>query len=307
MKKNKFAAVALGAIMCIPLALGVSACGKKTDPVSVSSKEVYAMSAFSSMEYLENMQKGTSTAKATATGATTRPTTISDEDVKGAKDCLTMFDEILQNNGFTQTTTKNTDTTEGLADYTFVMQITLPNLQGSKAVKLYYNEKETTTNIEIDDEEEEVEVSTTLEGVLVSEDAQYRVTGERTVETEGKETETTIKFTTYLDENNYIIVEQEVEDNEIEYEYKIYQNGVKVQDIEIELEKKNGKTELEYELVDLTTGIRKKTAYKLKTIDNMSFEIKLQRNQSETSERFTATLVEGQLTFTYANGYSETV
>lgn len=305
MKKRKIAAVALGALMCVPLAFGLAACGKKADPVSVSSKEVYALSALSSMEYLENMQNEKT--RATAAEATARPASISDDDVKGAKDCIAMFSEILQNNGLDQTTTKNTDTTEGLSNYTFVMQITLPNLQGSKAVKLYYNEKETTTNIEIEDEEEEVEVSTTLEGVLVSEENQYRVTGERTVETEGKEVETSIKFTTYLDENNYIIVEQEIEDNEIEYEYKIYQNGVKIQDIEIELEKKNGKTELEYELIDLTTGVRKKTAYKLKTIDNTTFEIKLQRNQSETSEKFTAKLADGQLTFTYANGYTETI
>ena len=106
-----------------------------------------------------------------------------------------------------------------------------------------------------------------------------------------------IEFKTYLDENNYVVVEQSSENNELEYEYEIYKNGVKVQKIEIELEKENDKTELEFELVNINSGIKEKTIYKIKSADNELFEISLTKNGK--TQTFQAKIVEGKINFIF--------
>lgn len=163
--------------------------------------------------------------------------------------------------------------------------------------KLYYDEIATETQVEIEDEETETEISTTLEGVLIANETNFKVEGKKTIETEGNETEYSIEFKTYFDENNYVVVEQSSENNELEYEYEIYKNGVKVQKIEIEFEKENNKTELEFELININSDIKEKTIYKIKSKDNELFEISLTKN-GET-QTFQAKIVEGKINFIF--------
>ena len=301
-KKSKFLAIIAAITLYLPLALLLTACGGTKKQIDTNSKEMYALSAMSSAIYLQQEQEHTGIVKSMkavnlAQTPTDKPANITDEDLAGTESCLTMFGEVIKNNGYTQTVEKNTDSSEDLKKYNFVMTISIPNLSNIGTYKLYYDEIATETQVEIEDEETETEISTTLEGVLIANETHFKVEGKKTIETEGNSTEYSIEFKTYLDENNYVVVEQSSENNELEYEYEIYKNGEKVQKIEIEFEKENDKTELEFELVNITSGIKEKTIYKIKSKDDQLFEISLNKNGA--IQTFQAKIVEGKINFIF--------
>ena len=299
-KKSKFIAIIAVIALCLPLALLLTACAGTKKQVNTNSKEMYALSAISSAIYLQHEQNSVvKSMKAVnlAQTQTEKPASITDEDLAGTESCLTMFGDVIKNNGYTQTVEKNNDSSEELKKYNFVMTISIPNLSNIGVYKLYYDEIATETQVEIEDEETETEISTTLEGVLIANETHFKVEGKKTIETEGNSTEYSIEFKTYLDENNYVVVEQSSENNELEYEYEIYKNGVKVQKIEIEFEKENNKTELEFKLVNITSGIKEKTIYKIKSKDDQLFEISLNKNGA--IQTFQAKIVEGKINFIF--------
>ena len=303
-RKSKFLAIIAAITLCLPLALLLTACGVTKKQVNTNSKEMYALSAMSSAIYLQQEQEQEHTGVVKSMKAvnlaqtqTEKPASITDEDLAGTESCLTMFGDVIKNNGYTQTVEKNTDSSEELKKYNFVMTISIPNLSNMGTYKLYYDEIATETQVEIEDEETETESSTTLEGVLIANGIHFKVEGKKTIETEDNNTEYSIEFKTYFDENNYVVVEQSSENNELEYEYEIYKNGVKVQKIEIEFEKENNKTELEFELVNINYDIKEKTIYKIKSKDNELFEISLTKN-GET-QTFQAKIVEGKINFIF--------
>lgn len=299
-RKSKFLAIIAAITLCLPLALLLTACGGTKKQVNTNSKEMYALSAISSAIYLQHEQNSVvKSMKAVnlAQTQTDKPASITDEDLAGTESCLTMFGDVIKNNGYTQTVEKNTDSSEELKKYNFVMTISIPNLSNIGVYKLYYDEIATETQVEIEDEETETEISTTLEGVLIANETHFKVEGKKTIETEGDNTEYSIEFKTYFDENNYVVVEQSSENNEHEYEYEIYKKGVKVQKIEIEFEKENNKTELKFELVNINSGIKEKTIYKIKSADNELFEISLNKNGE--IQTFQAKIVEGKINFMF--------
>ena len=299
-RKSKFLAIIAAITLCLPLALLLTACAGTKKQVNTNSKEMYALSAISSAIYLQHEQNSVvKSMKAVnlAQTQTEKPASITDEDLAGTESCLTMFGDVIKNNGYTQTVEKNTNLSEELGKYNFVMTISIPNLSNTNTYKLYYDEIATETQVEIEDEETETEISTTLEGVLIANETHFKVEGKKTIETEGNSTEYSIEFKTYLDENNYVVVEQSSENNELEYEYEIYKNGVKVQKIEIEFEKENNKTELEFKLVNITSGIKEKTIYKIKSKDDQLFEISLNKNGA--IQTFQAKIVEGKINFIF--------
>ena len=301
-KKSKFIAIIAVIALCLPLALLLTACAGTKKQVNTNSKEMYALSAMTSAIYLQQEEEQTSVVQSMkavklAQTPADKPANITDEDLAGTESCLTMFGDVIKNNGFTQTVEKNTNLSEELGKYNFVMTISIPNLSNTNTYKLYYDEIATETQVEIEDEETETEISTTLEGVLIANETHFKVEGKKTIETEGNSTEYSIEFKTYLDENNYVVVEQSSENNELEYEYEIYKNGVKVQKIEIEFEKENNKTELEFKLVNITSGIKEKTIYKIKSVDNELFEISLNKNGE--IQTFKANIVEGKINFIF--------
>lgn len=298
-KKLKLIAIIAVLTLCLPLALILTACGGTKKQANTNSKEMYALSAMSSAIYLQQEQKQISVKSMKALELTQtqtdKPANITDEDLTGIESCLTMFGDVIKNNGYTQTVEKNTDSSEELKKYNFVMTISIPHLSNTNTYKLYYDEIATETQVEIEDEDTETEISTTLEGVLITNEIHFKVEGKKTIETEDNNTEYSIEFKTYFDENNYVVVEQSSENNEFEYEYEIYENGVKVQEIEIEFEKENNKTELEFELVNINSGIKEKTIYKIKSADNEIFEISLNKNGE--IQTFQAKIIEGKINF----------
>ena len=293
----------IGTMTAALTACDVKGGGGNAAKVKVNAKDVYALSALTGAEYLDQTESG-----ATGAAETTRPGVITDADVSGIKDCLNMFDDIISGGGITQTVEKNEDV-EGLyKDYPFVMTVTVGNT--GITAKMYYKEVNTVTETEIDDGEEETEVSTTLSGVMVFDDKEFEVSGKKEIETEGNEKETSIEFTTKSKANplNYVKIKQSVEvengAQEVEYEYEIYENGEKVREFKLEIEDENGKTEVSFKME--IENAPEETEYKIIKGDvDGKFKIKYEKGKEKGF--ITVEAVEGGYKLTYNNGYFEVI
>ena len=293
----------IGTMTAALTACDVKGGGGNAAKVKVNANDVYALSALTGAEYLAQTESG-----ATGAAETTRPGVITDADVSGIKDCLNMFDDVISGGGITQTVEKNEDV-EGLyKDYPFVMTVTVGNT--GITAKMYYKEVNTVTETEIDDGEEETEVSTTLSGVMVFDGKEFEVSGKKEIETEGDEKETSIEFTTKSKANplNYVKIKQSVEvengAQEVEYEYEIYENGEKVREFKLEIEDENGKTEVSFKME--IENVPEETEYKIIKGDvDGKFKIKYEKGKEKGF--ITVEAVEGGYKLTYNNGYSEVI
>ena len=293
----------IGTMTAALTACDVKGGGGNAAKVKVNANDVYALSALTGAEYLAQTESG-----ATGAAETTRPGVITDADVSGIKDCLNMFDDIISGGGITQTVEKNEDV-EGLyKDYPFVMTVTVGNT--GITAKMYYKEVNTVTETEIDDGEEETEVSTTLSGVMVFDGKEFEVSGKKEIETEGNEKETSIEFTTKSKANplNYVKIKQSVEvengAQEVEYEYEIYENGEKAREFKLEIEDENGKTEVSFKME--IENVPEETEYKIIKGDvDGKFKIKYEKGKEKGF--ITVESVEGGYKLTYNNGYSEVI
>lgn len=293
----------IGTMTAALTACDVKGGGGNAAKVKVNANDVYALSALTGAEYLDQTESG-----ATGAAETTRPGVITDADVSGIKDCLNMFDDIISGGGITQTVEKNEDV-EGLyKDYPFVMTVTVGNT--GITAKMYYKEVNTVTETEIDDGEEETEVSTTLSGVMVFDGKEFEVSGKKEIETEGNEKETSIEFTTKSNTNprNYVKIKQSVEvengAQEVEYEYEIYENGEKAREFKLEVEDENGKTEVTFKME--IENAPEETEYKIIKGDvDGKFKIKYEKGKEKGF--ITVEAVEGGYKLTYNNGYFEVI
>ena len=305
--KKKILSIVCALALIGTMTAALTACdvkgGGNAAKVKVNANDVYALSALTGAEYLDQTESG-----ATGAAETTRPGVITDADVSGIKDCLNMFDDVISGGGITQTVEKNEDV-EGLyKDYPFVMTVTVGNT--GITAKMYYKEVNTVTETEIDDGEEETEVSTTLSGVMVFDDKEFEVSGKKEIETEGNEKETSIEFTTKSKANplNYVKIKQSVEvengAQEVEYEYEIYENGEKVREFKLEIEDENGKTEVTFKME--IENAPEETEYKIIKGDvDGKFKIKYEKGKEKGF--ITVEAVEGGYKLTYNNGYSEVI
>lgn len=292
----------IGTMTAALTACDVKGGGGNAAKVKVDAKDVYALSALTGAEYLAQTESG-----ATGAAETTRPSVITDADVSVIKDCLNMFDDVISGGGISQNVAENTDKDGEFKDYPFVMTITVGNIG---IAKMYYREVNTVTETEIDDGEEETEVSTTLSGVMVFGDQKFEVTGKKEIETEGDEKETSIEFTTKSKANprNFVKIKQSVEvengAQEIEYEYEIYENGEKAREFKLEVEDENGKTEVSFKME--IENVPEETEYKIIKGDvDGKFKIKYEKGKEKGF--ITVEAVEGGYKLTYNNGYSEVI
>lgn len=305
--KKKIISIVCALALIGTMTAALTACdvkgGGNAAKVKVNANDVYALSALTGAEYLDQTESG-----ATGAAETTRPGVITDADVSGIKDCLNMFDDVISGGGITQTVEKNEDV-EGLyKDYPFVMTVTVGNT--GITAKMYYKEVNTVTETEIDDGVEETEVSTTLSGVMVFDGKEFEVSGKKEIETEGNEKETSIEFTTKSKANprNYVKIKQSVEvengAQEVEYEYEIYENGEKAREFKLEIEDENGKTEVTFKME--IENVPEETEYKIIKGDvDGKFKIKYEKGKEKGF--ITVEAVEGGYKLTYNNGYFEVI
>lgn len=134
---------------------------------------------------------------------------------------LTLVGSLLSDGGFAMIAQ-----TSDRAEYTEKMIVSCRDISGNQvSYIMYYNQLLT----ESEEDEGEIEETYSIEGVMIVDGAEYAIRGERENETEGDESEAETSFRVTLGENSYMLVEQsfEQERDEVEQEftYKVYENG----------------------------------------------------------------------------------
>ncbi len=301
---KKIITLAVAGAMCVPMAFALTGCNNNKNNININAKDVYALSAVSGATYLKEMEQNSQ--QISKLNATSRPTHFTETDTNNLSNGLKMFNQVLLDDSLTQTTIKTPETDEYYGTYNFVMKMSVPNANGSvDEFKMYYNEKETKTEREIEDATEEVEVSSKLEGIMVVDGTIFDVIGEREFEQEGNESESSIEFTTKSKTNplNYIKISQEVENNEVEFEYEIFENGMKISESEFEVEQKNNHTEVELEFKN---NNQNKITYKMFKGNN-SNEFVVNYKNGTITDTITIKILENGYEFVYSNGFTEIV
>jgi len=196
---------------------------------------------------------------------------------------------------------RNSIQKQALADLQFAKKLTLT--ANNTTYTMYYNEILEGTTTKIDDKKIEHETKSFLYGEVVisgkSDNQTYYVIGSREIESENKkgvienESELELLFTTEkidisttttsfeqisLDNfDNYVLIEQEAEADEVEFEYTTKINGT-IKSVEIEWENKNGKEELEIEIENNNV----KTKYDIKKVSDNKYSVKLKKDNKKT-------------------------
>ena len=272
--KKKFLLVGLCLTMAMSVAL--AACGGPENTANVLStpNDVYGMGAVSSVRLLGNNMSSSALKTFSAVSDATQmracevelaSSTIDNseqevkEQAKRFNEYFTALDSFLGDDIISTTTEVNTDDNY---EHETKMTIKGKDFNGETVTyTMYYTETlvkaDSADDEDADNEDEETENEYHLVGVMVIDDADYYLEGERSEETEKDESETELKIRAYrdkTDKTSYIQMEQEysVEDGETktEYVYSIYANGELIEQtaVEFETENKNNKLETEYEL-----------------------------------------------------------
>lgn len=182
---------------------------------------------------------------------------ISQNDIDTIQQLLSQFDMILENNNLFESTISESD----IAEYSTKETITLKDINGKQeSYTLYYNETNSFTDVEHDDDELETETTTLYEGIALysvdGSEVKYNFNSITTVSEESDEIEIESTFRLREENNpsNYIIIEKEneTEGSEVEdsYEYTIYNNNRKVYEygISVEFDDVRNKKQIELEL-----------------------------------------------------------
>ena len=142
-----------------------------------------------------------------------------------------------------------------------------------------------------------------IEGIAKTIDQEFLLEGTIKTEIEDDEEEIKSTFKIFEDEKNYVIVEEEIENeqNEEEHEYKyvVYNDGKKISETKFELEKEDGKTTIEIKEKDATT----KTSYKFYLVDEKTKYFKIEIKNGSIVKKLKVRVIFDVETNTYTYDY----
>lgn len=130
--------------------------------------------------------------------------------------------------------------------YEHKMTISFKDLNNKESsYTLYYNqvlnseENDDDDDIDLDDLMEiDVEQEYTLSGIMIVGENEYTIIGEKEIE----DGEYEMSIIAKIDDNNYILIEQETEDDEQELSYQVWKDGKMVTSFSMSLENEKGET-----------------------------------------------------------------
>lgn len=251
MKKSilKFTAISCAVAGACALFTG---CGSENSGSAEQREEFYGLGAVSCVEILGTSlnAKSAKTLASLATAAGTATDGVK-EQAENFNKYFAALDSFLDDSALSIVAQENTD--EAYPSFATKLTVKGKDIAGNATqYVMYYNE----TFIDQKVDKDETESRYALEGVMLSEGVEYRLTGGKEIETEDGEREEELKIRAYTGEGygNFVEMKSEVsvEDGERENEfvYRIYADNKLVEEtsVEFETEVKNGKTETEFEL-----------------------------------------------------------
>ena len=210
-----------------------------------SHEEMLGFSVISSVTALSSLNQEPATANAQP--SIVRLSQVNDvfeilEDIEDLEPYLALVMTFMgEGNGFSVSVEASEND-----DYDHVMQIQSLNLKGESVIyTFYYNE-----TIEYDDEDDDSEFESIIEGIMIVDGVTYSLYGEREVE----EDEESLMLIASLDDENYVTFHVEIEDDgdefESEFEYELFVNKQLVKRTEISFEREEDELEMELKFID---------------------------------------------------------
>ena len=233
---------------------------------STQSEQVYAFEAITSaglLHSLNNNQDVLAVKKAKA-----------DETlVNQIKDYLPSVEAALTNQSLMTSSEvvasdRNEYATKVIITYTDIAFI-------NQTMTMYYNETAIPDDDFDDDWDDQFEEEYVINGLIIIDDVEYQMFGKKELDQDEYE----VSFTYQIDENNYIKVEQEIENDESEFNYTVIQNRRKVYEYSLEVEDNS----VELEVKDRNLGVEKMEFEFLKR-DNRTYIIAEVRQNGVSSE-----------------------
>lgn len=239
-----------------------------------SFKDMYSLSALSGINML-NMRSAPSLKKKAAN--------LTEEDKTEILKKLEVVDNLISGNMITSEE-ENSD----LADYQKMYTISTSDLDGNtSSYRFYFNELIIADEDDNDDDEVDNEQEFHLSGIVINNDVTYKMEGKKEIE----EGEFEVEFKIMIDELNYVVVEQEIEDNEEEYKYTGYTDGKKTLEYELEFEVNKNKVEVEFKEKSGTS--KKKTKFESVEKDGKK-EVKISIEENKIKEHYLILIYEDQ-------------
>lgn len=257
----KKALTILALSLALVLAVGLVACNDPTGGGSVNGKfdalntteSVYGFSAASAGMLISSMNGAQPACDvATAADDDDDDDEVDNEPANGAEKVvidtaqldqyMALVESLLSDGNFN--VLSQTSDRDGFEEK---MVVSYKDLSGNTlSYIMYYNQ--VLTDSETDDEDGEVEEEFSIDGVMVIDEKDYVVHGERKIETEQGESENKTEFVVTLDNNRTLRVKQslEVEDDETEqkFSYSLYDGKTLVESSTFSYESEQGETEL---------------------------------------------------------------
>ena len=283
MKKTKNIILSLF-IACVTILSTFTLCACSNTKSSTTVNDIYSMGMVTAVRFLNVNNQSRRARKVSDLSDTSKSTITKFAD---------MFDG-LAGNIISPVESKTTQEDGVYNVYPNKLSLTINN----EKYTMYFHEVIEGTTQEIDENEIETETKSFLYGIVVRESSENKielnVVGSREIEVENKNgnisTESELKllfsseqlFATNTDSfddiellkiNNYVLIEQELEDNEIEYAYTTKYNGTEKK-VELEWDN-NKKFEIEFE----ENGV--KTKYKLVKLAQNYYEVTVINNNSK--------------------------
>ena len=159
---------------------------------------------------------------------------------------MALVESLLSDGGFNVTT--EASDREG---YQVKSVVTYRDMHGNAiGYTMYYNEVLIPDDDDDDDDDrDEIEEEYYIEGIMIVDDAEYPIRGERSSESEPGESEDETEFIVTLSSTRRMVVEQSVEteggEHEREYNYVIYEGRKVIERSTFEYEVEYGETEIE--------------------------------------------------------------
>lgn len=225
------------------LSLILSACTNTTEPVSQdinNDNTVLSYQALASVTFLETREPVVREtliqplSLSTFTPMNVEPMAPSIDQVEPY---LKLVESLLFGDGFIAPVEEPSDN----PDYETMIVFETQDLLGIEdSYTLYF----TITESEFEEEDGEIEEEYTFEGILVRGETIYQVRGEKELEVD----ETSMEFTAYLDEENYLTSEYEFESEETEFTFTEVINGELYAETSLEIEKESDESKVEMEM-----------------------------------------------------------
>lgn len=211
-----------------------SACGKNNNKNLAfnNSSEAFGFASATAGKLLETLQS-----KDDSLLSLNAPSQSQNQTAETLNKYVDIFESVVGNNAL-QTKKEHLDDFE----YNFQITTQITDLNGQKQVfimKIKEVKADNSPILETDSDE----IETHLTGILYLNSQEYPITGKKSIEND----EIEIEFLAKIDDENYIKIAQEFENNEQEFEYQIFKNGTLYDSFSIEVEKDKNDIEVEIE------------------------------------------------------------